>query len=222
MGFTLAEVLITLGIIGIIAAMTLPAVIQNTKRQEASARLKKFVSTMEQAIIMSELENGSAIYWTQAGVVKDDNGNVDIAKSNAEVVKFYNRYLKKYLNTVTKIDQFSPGNANMKVYFADSTSVMLYSGACITMSFDVNGDSKPNLSGRDIFVFLICPYPQNELYHKNKKAFGTYAQWSINSREDAMKKCKEDPNTEQVSKSYCSNLLEIDNWEFKDDYPYKL
>ena len=38
--FTLAEVLITLGTIGIIAALTMPSLIQNTKKQEASSRLK--------------------------------------------------------------------------------------------------------------------------------------------------------------------------------------
>lgn len=38
--FTLAEVLITLGIIGVVASMTLPSVIAKFKRQEATARLK--------------------------------------------------------------------------------------------------------------------------------------------------------------------------------------
>ena len=57
-GFTLAEVLITLGIIGIVAALTMPSLIQNSKRQETSARLKKFYSTMSQALIMAELDNG--------------------------------------------------------------------------------------------------------------------------------------------------------------------
>ena len=39
--FTLAEVLITLGIIGVVAAMTMPALIANTKKSEISAKLKK-------------------------------------------------------------------------------------------------------------------------------------------------------------------------------------
>lgn len=59
-GFTLAEVLITLGVIGIVAALTLPTIMQHYKKQEATARLKKFVSTMEQAIMLSELDNGPA------------------------------------------------------------------------------------------------------------------------------------------------------------------
>ena len=39
--FTLVEVLITLGIIGVVAAMTLPALIQKQHRKETSVKLKK-------------------------------------------------------------------------------------------------------------------------------------------------------------------------------------
>ena len=39
--FTMAEVLITLGIIGAVAAMTLPTLVNNTKNKENVSRLKK-------------------------------------------------------------------------------------------------------------------------------------------------------------------------------------
>ena len=52
-GFTLAEVLITLGIIGVVASMTLPVLIQNNKNKEVESRLKKVYSVMNQAILMS-------------------------------------------------------------------------------------------------------------------------------------------------------------------------
>ena len=213
--FTMAEVLITLGIIGIVAAMTFPVVIQNSKRQEASARLKKFVSAMEQAIMLSEIDNCSATEWSKQNVIRDENGEVDAAKSNAEVNRYYNLYLKKYLKTITILEEDPESSNRMKVYFADSSSMTLYNGTCVDIIFDYNGDSKPNVSGRDRFKFLLCPGPYNERYHKNKKPFGSYDQKYINSREDALQKCKE-------SASYCANLLEYDNWEFKDDYPYRL
>ena len=61
--FTLAEVLITLGIIGIVAALTLPALNQQYKRQEVETRLQKFYSTMNQALKQSELDNGDFTTW---------------------------------------------------------------------------------------------------------------------------------------------------------------
>ena len=57
-GFTLAEVLVTLGIIGVVAALTMPALIANYKKTEYSARLKKFNSTMQQAILMYNTDSG--------------------------------------------------------------------------------------------------------------------------------------------------------------------
>ena len=61
--FTLAEVLITLGIIGIVAAMTMPALIEHHQKSVISSRLKKFYSSINQAIKLSEVDNGSSEYW---------------------------------------------------------------------------------------------------------------------------------------------------------------
>lgn len=52
-GFTLAEVLITLGIIGVVAALTMPSIIANYQKKVISVRLKKFVSTFSQAYNMA-------------------------------------------------------------------------------------------------------------------------------------------------------------------------
>lgn len=46
-GFTLAEVLITLGVIGVVAAMTLPTVIANYQKKVLVTQLKKEVSVIE-------------------------------------------------------------------------------------------------------------------------------------------------------------------------------
>ena len=56
-GFTLGEVLITLGIIGIVAAMTLPGIIERYKKYEYSTRIKKFNTAFSQAILQIEAEN---------------------------------------------------------------------------------------------------------------------------------------------------------------------
>lgn len=58
LGFTLAEVLITLVIIGGIAAMTIPTVIQNTKKQEYYAKLKKNYSVVINALKLAQAHEG--------------------------------------------------------------------------------------------------------------------------------------------------------------------
>ena len=53
-GFTLAEVLMTLAIIGVIAALTVPSVIVNTQQKEFKTGLKKAVSVLNQALVMTQ------------------------------------------------------------------------------------------------------------------------------------------------------------------------
>lgn len=55
-GFTLAEVLITLGIIGVVAAMTIPNLIANTRSSQYRSAFKKAVSTLSQAARMSQAQ----------------------------------------------------------------------------------------------------------------------------------------------------------------------
>lgn len=52
-GFTLAEVLITLGIIGVVAAMTIPTLMSNTNGAQFKTAFKKSLSTLNQAAIMN-------------------------------------------------------------------------------------------------------------------------------------------------------------------------
>jgi len=58
-GFTLAEVLITLGIIGVVAAMTIPTLMNQTGQAEFKTGFKKIVSTLSQAITMNVALNSS-------------------------------------------------------------------------------------------------------------------------------------------------------------------
>ena len=58
LGFTLAEVLITLGVIGVVAAMTIPTLIANTRSAQYRSTLKKTMSTLSQAARMSQAQYG--------------------------------------------------------------------------------------------------------------------------------------------------------------------
>ena len=56
--FTLAEVLITLGIIGVVAAITMPMLVSTYQERELVSRLKKDYSNISQSYAHSLVENG--------------------------------------------------------------------------------------------------------------------------------------------------------------------
>ena len=62
-GFTLAEVLITLGIIGVVAAMTIPILMTAYQKKQTVTRLKRAYSIVQQSIRLSEDENGEVESW---------------------------------------------------------------------------------------------------------------------------------------------------------------
>ena len=62
--FTLAEVLITLGIIGIVAALTIPSVIEGYKEKETVAKLKKVYSVLSQSYELYMQETGEPFKWS--------------------------------------------------------------------------------------------------------------------------------------------------------------
>ena len=223
LAFTLAEVLITLGIIGIVAAMTMPTVMSHYKKQEATARLKKFYSAMSQAITLSEIDNGDFKYWDINDITEprldDGSHDYDLAGEKEEI--FFNKYLAKYL----KYDKFIKGGFSTdedgnktglasKIYFYDGTVVRLNKGQCFDLIVDVNGEKKPNKYAYDQFYFLICPYGNVHKLYPGEK-LSSYDGQTGRTREAAYNSCKRLP-------TLCTRLLQFDNWEFKDDYPYKL
>ncbi len=217
--FTLAEVLITLGIIGIVAAMTIPTLISNYKSKEYSTRLKKFYSTMSQAVQLSTVENGPVSSWQMP---------INHIGTAEELETFWNVYFVPYLKTSSaKSTLYTPDYDSdtsqdvYRVYFNDGSSVDLKSSGAIDMRYDVNGDSSPNEYGKDIFAFLLysdgrfTPYVYESMLEDDSEEYTK----DLNDRDNVLKICSMDGN---INKMFCSQLLFLDNWEFKDDYPYKL
>ncbi len=79
-GFTLAEVLITLAIIGVVAAMTMPTLINNTNGAQFKTAYKKALSVLSQAVVMNialddyDLAGTSANAPASAGEAPTDTG----------------------------------------------------------------------------------------------------------------------------------------------------
>ena len=169
--FTLAEVLIVLGIIGIIANMTIPTLMQNVKEQATIGMLKETLATFSSAYISSVQENGPSTQW-------------DIDSS----VKLFN-YFAPYLKMIKKCDtgtgcfadvtfkylngsddrNFDTLGSVSKALLANGSSVYMYSyGNCTTyalnpnlyscgaLGVDTNGGKGPNTLGIDYFEFEIA------------------------------------------------------------------
>ena len=179
-GFTLAEVLITLGVIGVVAAMTLPSVINKYKEQETVNKVKKFYSTMSQAYMLSVKDNGYPNEW--------DVGNGQNATTANKIATYLKPYLKiikdcgtnsgclGYKENITFLNgkkhslNYDTANYYYKIILSDGsyiwwrgdtkwcdTSAGGISNTCVAVWTDVNGDKQPNTVGKDIFSIAITP-----------------------------------------------------------------
>ncbi|CDE60471.1 general secretion pathway protein G [Fusobacterium sp. CAG:439] len=173
-GFTLAEVLITLGIIGVVAAMTLPSLIQERQNKVLETQFKKSYSLISQAFLsvitdeyggiadfnvagLSNLvENLSKRYKNASTlwpVLPDYPNNSDTARCD-----FLAGYYKNFTGK-SGYSRFNDGiiqvNDGSTVYFdVDSADSLTY--GIILIALDVNGwRNKPNKYGYDFFVFTL-------------------------------------------------------------------
>ena len=99
--FTLAEVLITLGIIGVVAAMTMPSLITNYRVKETVSKLKKVNTIFNNAFLQAKEENGEISDWGLSNSTLDtDTDDGSIANSNYGRDKFL-EILSKHLKTIS-------------------------------------------------------------------------------------------------------------------------
>ncbi len=93
-GFTLAEVLITLGIIGVVAAMTMPTLMNSTQGAQYKAAYKKALSALSQAVTLNvaldewsfaDADNNiyklEDMFNSRMNVVRQETGNTNIKDS---------------------------------------------------------------------------------------------------------------------------------------------
>ena len=55
--------MITLAVIGVVAALTIPTLVQKHQEKVTVTKVKKFVSVMSQAIKLAEIDNGEIASW---------------------------------------------------------------------------------------------------------------------------------------------------------------
>lgn len=180
--FTLAEVLITLAIIGVVAAITIPSVMQSTQNAETIAKVKKAYATFSLAFQKAELDNGPVVDWGWTGADSDTGANnaltilapyLNLTKKCGTSTGCFPNVSYKFLNNafdgnidssnIYDKNQFNDGTLMaIRVYSADCSSIkgtsLPLSNVCASFRVDVNGSKSPNQWGYDLFLFYITKY----------------------------------------------------------------
>ena len=209
--FTLAEVLITLGIIGVVAAMTIPTLVANYHKKQILVQLKNSYSVVSNAIRLSEVDNGPMSIWP-TGKEMDINAywlkylkpyfsNPILCKNASDCgydnsfdnvkwscgshwdVKTSETRLLFMLKNGTVV--FLPKNTN------DADGRPMYA---VEVYIDVNGAASPNECGKDVFLFArtdkgIVPF----------SAPGKDC-WTFSE--------------------FCADTIMKNGWEYPENYPY--
>ena len=175
-GFSLAEVLITLGILGVVIAMTLPSLIGKYQEKQWKVAYKKAYSGISQALLRVQ-QNGEFEDISNTYDVETDSGTT-LVVSDAIGENF--KTISKYFNTVkTCFDNnadecwvceegqsgFIGGGApdwlgcyKTSYSFVDASGMAwyLYRNVEYPILVDVNGDKRPNRLGQDRFVMKFA------------------------------------------------------------------
>lgn len=215
--FTLVEVLITLGIIGVVAAITIPTIITNHKKNVTVEKLKTNYSILSQAVELSMRENGDISTW-------------DSSLSEEEYAQIY---IIPYLKNAKKIQSDKSGYYSVKslanswcifwsgvpIYFLNNGSVIEIKHGWGSMNsqtyiiVDINGKNAPNILGKDTFIFLLNK-TKNQL-----TAFGNGQKREHIMTGDSYSSCS--PNVNKIyAGGLCAALIIIDNWKIAEDYPW--
>ena len=220
--FTLAEVLITLGIIGIIAAMTLPTLIANYQKKVVETRVKAFYSKMNQIYLRSYVDNGDTADWLVSKRYTYDE-TVDWLK------KYFLPYTKNFdLQSATTTNETESGPWTQNVVIVRIPDGTAYAFSVdengMDIGFFVNGNIN-DLGPRNKFTFqfskrknyltdegsmekqslnFIDPYILN--WDGRRETLFTHGTWGCR------KGC--------TNCAYCTKLLQLNGWEIPDDYPW--
>lgn len=164
-GFTLAETLITLGIIGVVAAMTLPTLLKANQNRVNEARYKKAVSMLSQAAQLAMAEVGSP-----GNMAVTDLWN---CKNKENVKACYKTETKKLFKGITLdddtlINKMKTVNYNEipnpwgDVYYAFTTGDAMTFGYAnsdegLKLIVDTTSKNKPNKISQDLYALLVKP-----------------------------------------------------------------
>ena len=179
--FTLAEVLVTLGIIGVVAAMTMPTLINDQRNKALEAQFNTAHSMISQTLTQMGSENIDLTKMYCGASRRDQKENIFIR----DFAKYFKVIKSEYGSTadLTKLgyknsyfNQSAPGHNNFNPDSHDNGAIILSNGMMIASSgcwwtdggvgidfiVDTNGTKGPNKFGYDLFYFQFGD--DNKLY----------------------------------------------------------
>lgn len=222
--FTLAEVLITLGIIGIVAALTIPGMIAKHKQKVLHTAFLRSISVFNNATKMALNEYGVESTKNMTGN-EFNNDFLPILLKNLKVVKI--KEIKKLYPSHEVLNYYGNTQAN-SCFATDSPGITIKSyvlndgqffcfrssnnwrGAYNTITFDSNGAKGPNQYGYDVFEFNIFntlePYSANGAdFYCTRNPSATYSTHQSNGTFCAYWALK-DINPDDRTKKYWDSL----------------
>ncbi|MBQ9688564.1 type II secretion system protein, partial [bacterium] len=133
--FTLSEVLITLGIIGVVATLTIPNLMQNTRNKELVSSYLKMHTTLSNAFKETEAVNGMYV------------------KKMDEVT--FKEYFESHLKKLSTCEDYDVCLTDGSKFNYGTYAEGCPTGTCMELTVDTNGNRMPNKSGKDIFTMLV-------------------------------------------------------------------
>ena len=227
--FTLAEVLITLGIIGIVAVMTIPTLIKKYEKNQTVTLLKRTYSDINNAIKMGEVQYGDMETWDYSVSNKDY-----FEKYLSSFIKIAETNLKDYQKEITYYQISGKPETELLAFRSNNNSkvITLTSGVQLILSknpgsktskgkevfIDLNGPAKPNTFGKDLFLLIVNKTQKRAVFHEWDDG-GSYQNKNRNNLMNGPSSYKY-----QCNKSgrgmWCGALIMRDGWQIKDDYPW--
>jgi type II secretory pathway pseudopilin PulG len=220
--FTLAEVLITLGIIGVVAALTIPTLMANHRKKVVETKLEKIYSVMNQAINLTNAEYGDVTNW----IIDCGSSNSPTCSIN-EVENWFNSTIGKHLETLKTGKTKNKTDDILLIYLKDG-SILGVTNYIYDMVFYVNSDAISNArSGKNYFLFRFNPIllshqnneeAQKDLKYSLKPTFEPYSNYWNGTREQLI-----DGHSFSCAQNhaFCAKLIQYDGWKISKDYPVK-
>ena len=215
--FTLAEVLVTLGIIGVVSAMTVPSLMQNYQRQSYVTQLHKVYNIISQAMMQYQNDR-NAVNLLEAGLNSQDAVN-DFMTSYFKIVNscleeaikpcFSDNYKKMSGGTYNAFGSAKgsfiiAGGATLRPYYYYKVEK---GNEMLVWLIDINTQKGPNIVGRDLFVICsdINGLMDECIFEKDK----TYPLTSDEREKLYQENCISDANVA----GGCFGKILNDNWE---------